>query len=83
MGPHLVILANPTAVNVTDITPWIRHSWIKKAAAPADPNDWQAAHDSSKIEVSENITATRHHLRELQLCSSHFLKLVSQLMVEA
>jgi hypothetical protein len=32
-------------VKVTGITPWIHHSWIKKAAASTDPNDWQAVHD--------------------------------------
>jgi hypothetical protein len=39
LGPHLLILATPTAVKVTDITPWIHHSRIKKAATPADPNE--------------------------------------------
>jgi hypothetical protein len=29
-------------VKVTGFTPWIYYSQIKKAAAPADPNDWQA-----------------------------------------
>jgi hypothetical protein len=46
-GPHLVILATPTAVKVTGITPWIHHSQIKKAAAPVDPNNWQAVRDST------------------------------------
>jgi hypothetical protein len=32
-GPHLVILATPTAVKVTGFTSWIHHSRIKKAAA--------------------------------------------------
>jgi hypothetical protein len=40
-GPHLIILVTPTAVKVAGITPWIYHSWKKKAAAPMDPNDWQ------------------------------------------
>jgi hypothetical protein len=39
-GPHLVILVTPMAVKVAGITPWIHHSEIKKAAAPAEPNDW-------------------------------------------
>jgi hypothetical protein len=29
------------AVKVTSITPWIHHSWIKKAAASTDPDDGQ------------------------------------------
>jgi hypothetical protein len=45
MGLHLEILAASKAVKVTDITPWIHHSQIKKAAAPIDPNDWQAVCD--------------------------------------
>jgi hypothetical protein len=45
MGPHLVMLATPTAVKVAGTTPWIHHSWIKKAAAPTEPNDWQAVCD--------------------------------------
>jgi hypothetical protein len=36
------VISTPTAVKVTGITPWIHDSWIKKAAAPADPNNWQA-----------------------------------------
>jgi hypothetical protein len=37
-GPHLVILENPTAVKVAEITSWIHHTWTKKRAAPTDPN---------------------------------------------
>jgi hypothetical protein len=36
-------------VKVSGITPWIRHSWIKKAAAPTDPNDCQAFHDPTNL----------------------------------
>jgi hypothetical protein len=46
-GPHLVILATPTAVKVTGLTSWIHHSQIKKAATPVDPNNWQAVQDST------------------------------------
>jgi hypothetical protein len=48
-GTHLVILATPMAVKVSDITPWIHHSWTKKAAALADPNDWQAIRDPTNL----------------------------------
>jgi hypothetical protein len=41
-GPHLVILATPTAVKVAGIIPWIHHSQIKKAATPVDPINCQA-----------------------------------------
>jgi hypothetical protein len=46
MVPHLVILAIPMAVKVTVITPWIHHSWMKKAA---DPNYWQAICDPTNL----------------------------------
>jgi hypothetical protein len=49
MGPHLVILATSMAVKVAGITPWIHHSKKKKAAAPADPSDWQAIHDPTNL----------------------------------
>jgi hypothetical protein len=42
-------LATPKAVKVAGITPWIHHSQIKKAASPADPNDWQAIHDPTNL----------------------------------
>jgi hypothetical protein len=39
-GPHIVILATPTAVEIAGITPWIQHSQIKKAATHEDhPNN--------------------------------------------
>jgi hypothetical protein len=42
-------LATPKAVKIAGITPWIHHSQIKKAAAPVDPNDWQAIHDATNL----------------------------------
>jgi hypothetical protein len=45
MGPHLLILATPTAVKIAGVIPWIHHSHRKKAAALAGPNDWQATCD--------------------------------------
>ena len=44
-GPHLGILATPTAVKVAGLAPWIHHPRVKKAAAPADPDDWQTIWD--------------------------------------
>jgi hypothetical protein len=38
-GPHVAILAIPTAVKVAGVTPWIHHSQIKKAAVLKEPND--------------------------------------------
>jgi hypothetical protein len=37
------------AVKVAGITPWIHHSWIKKAAAPTDYNNWQAVCDPTNF----------------------------------
>lgn len=42
-GLHLVILTTPTAIKVTGVIPWIHYSWMKKAVAPADPDNWQTA----------------------------------------
>jgi hypothetical protein len=49
MGPHVVILATPIVVKVAGITPWIHHSWIKKAEALTGPSDWQAVHDPTNL----------------------------------
>jgi hypothetical protein len=60
-GPHLVILATPTVVKVTGITPWVHHSGIKKAAAPADPNEWQAVRDpTNPLKLRFQRTSQQH-----------------------
>ena len=41
-GPHTVILATPTAVKVTGVTPWIHHTRVKIAVAPLDKDIWKA-----------------------------------------
>ena len=40
-GPHMVILATPTAVKVTGIIPWIHHTRIKKTAASCNEDTWK------------------------------------------
>ena len=32
-GPHMVVLATPTADKVTGVIPWIHHTRVKKAVA--------------------------------------------------
>jgi hypothetical protein len=76
-GPHLVILATPMTVKVTGTTPWIHHSQIKKAAAPTDPNDWQAVRDSTnllRLRFQRIVTVACHQPRDLQSCSSYIQK---------
>ena len=41
-GPHTVVLATPTAVKVTGVTPWIHHTRVKIAVAPLDKDIWKA-----------------------------------------
>ena len=48
-GPHMVILATPTAVKVTGVTPWIHHTSVKKAAASCDEDTWKAVRDPKDL----------------------------------
>ena len=41
-GPHVVVLATPTAVKVIGIIPWIHHTRVKKAATSCDEDTWKA-----------------------------------------
>ena len=44
-GPHMVVLATPTAVKVTGIIPWIHHTRVKKAAASCNEDTWKTVWD--------------------------------------
>jgi hypothetical protein len=60
-GFHLVILATPMAVEVGVITPWIHHSQIRKAAAPADPKNWQAVRgQTNPLKLRYQRTSQQH-----------------------
>ena len=45
----MVLLANPTAVKVTGVIPWIQHSRVKKAATSCDEDTWKAAQDPNNL----------------------------------
>jgi hypothetical protein len=86
MGPHLVILATPTAVKVTGVTPWIHHSGMKKAAAPADPNDWQALCDPTNLlKLRFQRTSQQHAIarESTSPAPATSQKLIGQRMVKA
>ena len=46
--PHTVILATPTALKVTDVTPWIHHTRVKTAATSCD-DTWKAIQDPQNL----------------------------------
>ena len=48
-GPHMVVLATPTAVNVIGIIPWTHHTRVKKAAASCDGDSWKAVRDPKNL----------------------------------
>ena len=41
-GPHVVVLATPTAVKVIGVIPGIHHVRVKKAATSCDEDTWKA-----------------------------------------
>ena len=41
----MVILANPTAVKVIGVIPWIHHTRVKKAATSFDEDTWKTILD--------------------------------------
>ena len=43
--PHMVVLAPPTAMQVTGVIPWIHHTRVKKAVASCDEDTWKAVWD--------------------------------------
>ena len=49
IGPHVVVLANPTAVKVTSVIPWIHHIRVKKAATSCDEDTWKAVQDPENL----------------------------------
>ena len=44
-GPHMVVLATPTAVKVIGVIPWIIHTRVKKATNSCDEDTWKAVWD--------------------------------------
>ena len=44
-GPHMVVLATPTAVKVIGVIPWIHHTRVKKAATSFDEDTWKTILD--------------------------------------
>ena len=48
-GPHMVVLATPTAVRVIGTMSWIHHTKVKKAAAPCDEDTWKAVQDPQNL----------------------------------
>ena len=47
-GPHMVVLATPTAVKVIGVIPWI-HTRVKKAATSCDEDTWKAVWDPKNL----------------------------------
>ena len=67
-GPYAVILTTPTALKVTDITPWVHHSRVKRTN-PEEPQTWKSDPSSTNL-----LQATFQRLLDswdLQPCSSH------------
>ena len=44
-GPHMVVLATPTAARVIGVIPWIQHARVKKAVTSCDEDTWKAVQD--------------------------------------
>ena len=40
-GPYMVILLNPTAAKLKEITPWVHMTQLKKVIQPNDENVYQ------------------------------------------
>jgi hypothetical protein len=85
-GTTPIQLNTPMAVKIAGITPWIHHSWIKKAAAHTDPNNWQAIRDPiNPLKLRFQRTSQQHAIAQARSSPAPTTswKLVGQRMVEA
>ena len=70
-GPHTVILATPTAVKVTGVTPWIHHTSVKKAAASCDEDTSKTFQDSENPLMVWFQKEQPSPTKDVKPCSSH------------
>ena len=70
-GPHTVVLTTPTADKVTDITPWIHHTRVKKAAASCDEGPWKAVRDPKSLLKVQFQRQRPPPMKDAEPCSSH------------
>ena len=82
-GPHTVVLTTPTADKVTDITPWIHHTRVKKAAASCDEGPWKAVQDPQISSRSSSKDNGPHPWRTLSPAPATLHQLAGQCTVEA
>ena len=70
-GPHMVVLATPTAVKVTGVIPWIHHTRVKKAAASCDEDTWKAVRDPKDLLKVRFQRQWPSPMKDAEPCSSH------------
>ena len=82
-GPHMVILANPTAVKVTGSIPWIHHIRAKKAVTSCDEDTWKAVQDPQNLHKVQFQRQQPSPMKNTEPRFSHSGSLTSQCKAEA
>ena len=70
-GPHMVILATPTADKVIGVIPWIHHTRVKKAAASCEEDTWKTVRDLKNLLKVQFQRQQPSPMKDAEPCSSH------------